>query len=183
MKMLSLSSLRVVAAIIASASLAAGCNSTGCTDNQNSVPLAGFYSYATFESVGLDSVEIGGVGAPADSLLLRPNEFGTGFYQTYLPFRAGKERTQFFIRYMQKSLNRPELFDTLTFSYVSTPYFASEECGAMYTYRITSISHTCHLIDSVGISDSLITNVERESIEIYFRVSAETPDSGDNPKP
>ena len=175
MKLFSLSSLRTMAALMAVASVAAGCNTTGCTDNQNSVPLAGFYSYATFESVSLDSVEIGGVGAPADSLLLRPNEYGAGYYQTYLPLRAGKERTQFFIRYVQKHLNRPELFDTLTFNYVSTPYFASEECGAMYTYRITSLTHTNHLIDSVGISDSLITNVERESIAIYFRVSSETP--------
>ena len=45
----------------------------------------------------------------------------------------------------------------------------------MYRYKITSVTYTTHLIDSVGIVDSLITNIDRERIRIYFR-SADNDD-------
>ena len=149
----------------------AGCNSVGCTENQNSVPLAGFYSYSTFAKIAPDSVEIGGVGAPNDSLLVTVR---SRVNQVYLPFRSIKPSTSFYIAYRQKALDYRWLNDTLTFTYESIPYFASQDCGAMYHYKITNLSYTTHLIDSVGISDSLITNVELERIQIYFRTNDPT---------
>lgn len=146
-------------------------SSTGCTDNQNSLPLAGFYSSSTGEKVTPDSIAVEGVGAPNDSLLLAPNRKVS---ELYLPFRSTKSTTSFCIQYRQSNLNYEELYDTLTFNYNSIPYFASEECGAMYHYLITSYSYTRHLVDSVALLDSLITNVDRETIQIYFRTS--TPD-------
>ena len=167
-------------AFAAATALMPGCNTTGCTDNQNSVPLAGFYSYTTFEPISVDSIEIGGVGAPADSLLVSTpgsaSVVSGPVSQVYLPFRATLGESQFFVRYMQKALRHDELNDTLTFSYTSVPYFASEECGAMYHYRITSLRYTRHLIDSIGLTDSLITNVERETVQIYFRTNEDSSD-------
>ncbi|MCM1254989.1 MAG: DUF6452 family protein [Duncaniella sp.] len=152
--------------------LIAGCSSsTGCTDNQNSLPLAGFYSISTGDKVTPDSIAVEGVGAPNDSLLLAPNKKVS---ELYLPFRSTKSTTSFCIQYRQSSLNFAELYDTLTFNYKTIPYFASEECGAMYHYLITSYSYTRHIVDSVALVDSLITNVDRETIQIYFRTS--TPD-------
>lgn len=148
--------------------LAAGCNSVGCTDNQNSIPLAGFYSMSTKEAIQPDSLAISGVGAPNDSLLLRPSSRAK---QVYLPLRSTLDRTQFCISYRQRALDFPELNDTITFVYTSVPYFASEDCGAMYHYRIRSLSYTTHLIDSIGMTDSVVTNIERENIQIYFRTS------------
>lgn len=56
----------------------------------------------------------------------------------------------------------------------------------MYHYRITRVSHTSQLLDSVGISDSLITNIERENIRLFFHTSEpdepETPDEPDEPE-
>ncbi len=122
----------------------------------------------TGQAISVDSLAIGGVGAPNDSLLVSPS---TSASQTYLPFRASKSSTSFYVEYRQASLNFPELNDTLTFDYEARPYFASEECGAMYHYLITRFSYTTHLIDSVAVTDSLITNIDRESIKIYFRTS------------
>lgn len=163
---------------MASAALVAGCNTTGCTDNQNSVPLAGFYSYATFDPISVPGIEIGGVGAPADSLLLKSSG---SQQQVYLPLRAAHDVTKFFIHYTQPGLDDPALNDTLTFTYTATPYFASEECGAMYHYRISHLGYTRHLIDSVGMTDSLVTNVEREQIRIFFRTVETSPDEPENP--
>ncbi len=164
-----LTALFFVAAILVAV---VACNTSGCLENQNSVPLAGFYSYASGKSISVDSLEIGGVGAPNDSLLC---DVSQTLSSLYLPFRAMHSSTSFYIHYAQRGLDYPELNDTLTFDYDSQPYFASEECGAMYHYRITRFTYTRHLIDSVGISDSLINNVDIERIRIYFRTSDEQP--------
>lgn len=163
------------AAILAAAALAvtlAGCNTSGCLDNQSSVPLAGFYD-AEGRAVSIDSLAVYGVGAPGDSILY----YGDGpLSEAYLPLRAAATRVQWCLRYMQAALDRPALIDTLTFTYRAVTYFASEQCGAMYRYHVSSLAHTSHLIDSVALADSVITNVPSQQIKIYFRTSQGAPD-------
>ena len=175
--------LYISASALLTATLLTGCNTTGCTENQNSVPLAGFYSYNTGDAVAIDSLAISGEGAPNDSLLVGPSERAS---QVYLPLRSTETSTTFVIKYMQKSLAQYGVEDRITFYYEAHPWFASEECGAMYHYRITRVSHTTQLLDSVGVADSLITNIERETIGLYFRTSEpdepETPDTPEEPE-
>lgn len=159
------------------------CNTTGCTDNQNSLPLAGIYSYTTGNAISISGIAIGGSGAPNDSLLASP---GSTVSQVYLPFRATEPFTTFYITYHQEGLEGQQ--DQVTFYYDTHPWFASEECGAMYHYRITRVAHTYVLLDSVGVSDSLITNIERETLQLFFRTApqptpGETPEKpGDDPE-
>lgn len=159
--------------------LASSCSNVGCTENQNSVPLAGFYSMQTGEKIAPDSLAVGGVDAPNDTLLLGP---GSKVSTLYLPFRSTQPSTEFYIQYKAKELDYDWLIDTLRFDYTATPYFASEDCGAMYHYRITAYTYTTHLIDSVAVTDSLITNIDRETIQIYFRTAEPSePADPDNP--
>ncbi len=144
------------------------CNSSGCTDNQSSLPLAGFYSSSTNEGIALRDIEIGGVGAPNDSILYPA---GTEYTQVYLPFRSTTNSTSYYFHYTQAGLDDEAMNDTVTFNYTSTPYFASEECGAMLKFDITDISYSKHLIDSIAITDASITNTDVERIKIYFRTS------------
>ncbi len=153
---------------IIGASIITGCNSTGCLENQNSIPLAGFYSKSTMKAIAIDSISIGGVGAPSDSLII---DNGQEVSQVYLPFRSSKESSSFYIHYNQEALNFDTLNDTITFDYESIPYFVSEECGAMYFYSIKKMKYTRHIIDSVGILDSLVKNTDIERIKIYFRTT------------
>lgn len=159
--------LVIIASIIAVAGLAS-CSSATCEGNQNSLPLAGFYSMSTGRQITLDSLEIGGVGAPHDSLLYNVADRVT---EVYLPFRSREESTSFFIRYRRAALDIPALVDTLTFAYRSTPYFAGEECGAMLRYRVVRLDYTRHLIDSIGLVDSLITNAAVQQIHIFMRAA------------
>lgn len=146
-----------------------GCNTSGCTDNHSAIPQAGFYSSADpTKSIALDSVAIGGVGAPGDSLLVSP---GASVHTLNLPFRISADSASFFFHYASEGLNFPWLNDTLTFRYSSRPFFASEECGVLYIYQVHSFSYTHHLIDSVAVTDTLITNVDRERIQIFFRTA------------
>lgn len=148
----------------------ASCNSSGCLDNGSAIPLAGFYSSATARGISLDSLRVQGIGAPGDSAMARP---GQSLSQVYLPMSPNPTTTSWVIAYKYTALDYPFYNDTITFTYETTPYFASEECGAMYYYRLTGVRHTYHLIDSITVNDSLITNVNRENLKIFFRVAAE----------
>lgn len=150
--------------------VAAGCNTEGCTDNRSALPLMGFYSSSTEQPMGLDSVAIGGVHAPDDSLLVYP---GKNVGSLYLPFRFDSDRLSFFFHYdyKEQGLDDPALNDTITFHYTAEPYFASEECGAYFRYLINKVEYTTHLIAEVVVTDSVITNVERERIKVYIRTT------------
>lgn len=164
---------------MAAALMLGGCNNSGCTDNQSALPLMGFYDYSTGQTIQLDSIDFGGVGVPGDSLLVHA---GQRRNQVYLPFRESASPTKFYIHYdyKEQGLDSPRLNDTLTFHYTAAPYFASSECGAMYTYTITSVEYTRHLIESVVVSDSVITNIERERIQVYFRTAQINPPASDD---
>lgn len=159
----------------------AGCNTSGCLDNQNSLPLAGFYASETGAPVSLDSLDIGGVGAVDDSLLLKA---GRAASSVYLPLRSQKDFTEFFVHYAypEQGLDDQALNDTIGFTYASEPYFASEECGAMYRYKVSRLDYTTHLIDSVVLVDSLITNVDTERLRIYFKVATINPEEPEEPE-
>ena len=165
-------SLFILLSILTCMWLLISCNTSGCVNNQNSMPLAGFYSSETGASASLNSINIHGIGAPGDSLILAAGSPAT---QVYLPMRSAYESVSWCLSYAEPDLDIPELNDTISFDYFSEPFFASEECGAMYCYRIWRMNHTTHLIDSVIIADSLITNVDLERIKIYFRTQESEP--------
>ena len=146
------------------------CNTSGCTENRNAVPLAAFLDPSTDSSISLDSLSIYGIGQPADSIL---SPAGSRVSQVYLPMRPTNPSVEWCIAYKWKELDYTALNDTIEFVYTSTPVFASEECGAYYRYLITEMNYTGHLIDRVEIVDSLITNVDKVYINIYFKVDNE----------
>lgn len=143
------------------------CNTTGCLENRNSIPLAGFYTSAENpKSMSLDSLQVTGLGVADDTPL---SAAGTRISTLYLPMRATQPSTGWVFSYKWKYLDDPRLNDTIVFEYNSEPRFASEECGVIYDYHIHTMKYTTHLIDSVILTDSLINNIDQERIRIYFR--------------
>lgn len=160
-------SIAIAAILSLILSFMAGCNTTGCLENRNSVPLAGFYIGGD-KSVSIKDVEIRGVDN--DAVLY---EAGKDLHSVYLPMRSTQESTSWVFSYKSDGLDDPFYNDTIKFDYSSRPYFASEECGVIYIYDIKRVSHTTHLIDSVILVDSTITNVDKEQIHIYFHSDEE----------
>ena len=155
------------------------CSTSGCLENQSALPKALFYTASVSESgdvtdriVSIDSIQVWGVGSPGDSLLVDGRASST-----YLPLRSSASSVSFCFHYTQRNLSSSALNDTLTLTYTSNPRFISEECGAMYFYTFTSLSSTRHLIDSVKLTDSLVTNFDKETLRIYFRTQ-EADDTG-----
>ena len=167
-----LTAITVCAAACAGVWLATSCNTTGCTENRSSVPLAAFCSSADGEPVPLASLQIHGVGAPGDSLILTA---GTPVNEVYLPLRPDFQATSFCIAYKYKDLDNAALNDTITIDYNAHPWFADSECGAMYRYTITGCRNTGHIIDSVAVSDPNVTNIGLTNLKLYFVVSTDTP--------
>lgn len=164
--------------IIAAALLASGgCTTNDCSDNQNSLPLAGFYSSQVVpKPIAVDSISVYGLHAPGDSLLL---DSAVKVQEVYLPFRIDEKSTTYVLSYHQKAISDSRLNDTVTFCYRSEPYFVSIGCGAIYKYVMEGIDYTTHLLDSVTCPAGVITNAPIQNLRIYFRVeeSEEAPGS------
>lgn len=185
---LSLKILPVAVSAAVSLAVAAACSSSGCLENHSAIPRAELCDAETGKAQAFNGLEISGVGAPNDSLLVTRTQSVTNFY---LPMRSSHTSTEWCIHYVREGISTPEFNDTILFEYTSQPYFASEDCGAMYTYRINRMRYTTHVLDSVAITDSLITNVDIVRIRIFIPelppVETATPDepdednSGDNP--
>ena len=147
----------------------AGCSTSECYDNQNSLPLAGFYSSQEKPaSISLDSISILGVGAPGDSIL---QDSVRSLSQVYLPFRIDQNSTTYEIRYLAGLPGLYRMKDVITFNYEILPMFVSSACGTVYYYKMNSIETTHNFIDSVVCPTGEITNANVENIKIYFRVS------------
>ncbi len=169
--------LPVVTVITLMVTMIHSCQSSDCLDLRSGIPYAGFYASSTGDAIALDSLQIGGILVPDDSLLVTAGTMTQGLY---LPVRSNRDNTSYFIHYAYGYLgddaiedDRHLLDDTITLCYTSTPYFVSQECGAMFRYHIDKVKYTTHLIDSVVCTDPLVTNVDTERLRIYFRVSTD----------
>lgn len=169
--------------------LGASC-SDDCSENQNALPLAGFYS-STGAEVSVDSLRVVGLGAPGDSVLYA----GSGaITQLYLPFRVTSDTTTYLFGALPRmvldtvtdemiSLPVPPP-DTVTFIYSRTPVFVSEECGVSYRFDIRKIRCRGLMIDSVTCPMGYIDNVNAQNLRIYFSPALfpEEPDQPVNPE-
>ncbi len=155
----------------------AGCSSSECLDNKNSLPLAGFYSSeSTPKAISIDSLTITGIDVPGDSVL---HDSVRSLSSTYLPFRIDRGQTTYRILYLAGEAGKRRIYDRITFNYDIEPWFVSAACGTIYRYRITSIFHTDNFIDSVTVPGGIISNTPGENIRIYFRVNIEEEGGGE----
>ena len=154
--------------IISLCAIVSGCNTTGCTELRSAVPRAEFYSSSSLSTISVDSVQISGIGAPGDSILYGPPE---RLSTIYLPMPAQTNSVRWRFAYVQKALAAFNIADTVTIDFDRTPWFAGEECGAMYKYRITNLAYTRNIIDSIALPDSMVVNVEKTNLAIYFRTN------------
>ncbi|MCH5229860.1 MAG: hypothetical protein J1F12_07715 [Muribaculaceae bacterium] len=151
--------------------LASGCSTSECFDNQNSLPLAGFYSSEPEpRPISLDSISILGIGAPGDSIL---QDSVRTLSEVYLPFRIDQPSTTYEIRYLGGEAGIFRVSDFITFNYEIIPMFVSSACGTVYYYKMESINYTDNFIDSVVCPEGKITNANIENLKIYFRVALE----------
>lgn len=147
----------------------ASCNTSGCTELRSATPRADFYS-SSGSAISLDSISITGVGVKGDSTLVHA---GQRVSQVYLPMPPVTDTVRWEIRYEWKVLSEFDITDIIEIVYERQPWFAGEECGAMYRYLIQNVSFTTNAIDSVVVVNPLVTNVDRPTLNIYFPFGTE----------
>lgn len=141
----------------------------GCEGNKSSIPLAGLYSSQTKSAISVDSLTVFGIGMPGDTTIVDTATVS----QVYMPLDMNDTISRFVFRYEQASIASYNITDTITLTYESTPYFHSEDCGAMYVYDIHEYHSTQNLIDSIRIPNLHIDNTNTENIQIFFRTQQE----------
>jgi hypothetical protein len=82
-----------------------------------------------------------------------------------LPLSYTAVRDTFFLRYSAR------LADTIWVEHQNLPYFSSMDCGTVMHYKLTEIASTHHLIDSIQIVNSEVTNTLKENVKIYYTLS------------
>ena len=82
-----------------------------------------------------------------------------------LPLSFTAVRDTFFLRYSAR------LADTIWVGHQNLPYFSSMDCGTVMHYKLTEIASTHHLIDSIQIVNSEVTNTLKENVKIYYTLS------------
>lgn len=169
--------LRYIPVLLFALLAAAGCSSDECFDNQNALPLAGFYDSAdSTKTVAIDSLEVYGLHSPGDSILWN----GAGARnELYLPFKLTSDTTTYIFRYLQKDLAAHHITDTVTFIYNREPRLVSAACGVSYLFTMKEIRYTDLLIDSVSCPFGIITNKPIQNLRIFFRVD-HSEDNTDN---
>lgn len=125
--------------------------------------MAGFYDYATREQLTVSGLSVYGVGAPGDSLVMAPTKSA---HQVWLPFRGLQDNASFHFNFADSE-------NTIFFTYNAIPYFEGEDCGAMWRYHITEVNWDGPNVDSVSVTDPIITNIERERIMIFLTLPNE----------
>lgn len=141
-----------------------------CFNNQSSIGLAGFYTSSTQKSISISNVQIYGVGAPHDSILLSAS---SPISQVYLPLPVLGTECAFVFHYTQEAISSTLLNDTISLRYDAVPYFAGTDCGAMYIFKIKDFAYTTHIMDSVAIPSMEINNIDKETIQIFLRTSSQ----------
>ena len=89
----------------------------------------------------------------------------TGADRVELPLSFTAERDTFFFQYSAR------LADTVWVDHLNHPYFSSMDCGTVMHYKIVGITSTHHLIDSIQVVSSEVTNMLKENVKIYYTVS------------
>jgi len=108
-----------------------------------------------------------------DTLLVNADIYGIGREDTLLtsgkesfskidfPMDPNRDSCRFAFRYNG-------LTDTLLFLYDRSVRLLSYECGFIMEYGNLQVEYTMHQIDSVAVTDSLVSNTDDENIKIYL---------------
>lgn len=153
--------------------LVASCASDGCTNTDPCVPIAQFYDSSTESTISVDSVSIYGIGAPGDSMIVSCSTVSS----FNLPLRTSVTHTDYVIHYDQSDLNDPLLNDTISFDYVINPVFDNNECGVYFSFDITAYSCTSHLVDSIDVPYSHISNLGVTAVKLFMKTQTTDDDS------
>lgn len=137
------------------------CAENNCSPGGQSVVRMTFINSLTKEPVTLfDSLTVTALGT--DSILINRDSH---IDHLSLPLSYTDNETHFVLHY-----NRI-LRDTINLTHENIPHFISTDCGVGMFHKLTNLSYTQILIDSIRLVNSDVNDYEKENYRIYY-----TPD-------
>jgi len=134
--------------------VAMGCKEVFITPPQ-SLLNASFYNSITKSSIS-PVIVLHGLGN--DGILYKDTAAGNALF----PLNPKQDSTQFIIWFDSKA-------DSITFIDTVTQRYASVETGLYYDYKLLKVRYTHNRIDSIKITDNLVSTKWNENIKIYIR--------------
>lgn len=133
------------------------CTQGSCFEETESYLKASFYSYTTKKNTAPTSLTLSGLN---DTTKIYNK--ATGVIHGLFPLNASEPSCIFIIIINGVS-------DTVKFQYDTYPHLISKECGYTYYHTLESEPvQSYHAIDSIGIINKTITNLNVENIRIYY---------------
>lgn len=151
--------IAIALTVVAMLALVPACSSDGCYDNTSAIPIVAFYRDGA--AVKLTPLSVTGVGVPGDTLLI--DSASTSSF--HMPLNFNSKQVKWKLYYHDEDLTP----DTITIDYDVVMNFVSRDCGAMYFFKITKCGYTNHVIDSIKVLDSLITNIDRTYLQVHIK--------------
>ena len=131
------------------------CTAGSCFEETESYLKASFYFNTTLTAP--DSLTLYGLNK--DSLIYNQE---TGVQHAKIPLNSSAESCTFIIK-----ING--ITDTIEFRYNSYPHLISKECGYTFYHHLDTIPYySKHTIKNIEITNSTITNLNVENIQIYY---------------
>ncbi len=135
----------------------ASCAPQGCFDQTESLVKADFYNNLNKRLQAPDSLTMYGLNMETNKIYDKNVEIQPAM----IPLNTSADSCVIVIR-----INGTN--DTIKFRYNSYPHLISKECGYTFYHNIEKPVTTLHEIDSIKLTNNLITNINGENIIIYY---------------
>jgi hypothetical protein len=133
---------------------------TDCSLTGRPSPRFNFVNDSTMKVKKLDSLSVIALNTIIGDSIILNNEKSAS--SATIPLSYTKSKTVFVFKY-SKSVS-----DTIWVTHTNTEHFLSIECGMTMYYKIDSVKHTFHAIDSVAIINSGVDVNEKENIRVFY---------------
>lgn len=137
--------------------IAFSCSEGACFEETEAYLKGSFYRRPPLKLTAPDSLTLYGSDRPGQTIYKRKS----GVQPALIPLNSAAETSEFVMKINGIS-------DTLEVRYTTFPALISKECGYTFFHDIDTIIYSTHIIDSIKISKSRITNLDEENIRIYY---------------
>ena len=134
------------------------CTPNSCFEETESYLKVSFHNKTTGLIQAPDSITIYGLNMENSKLDTVP-----GLTPAKLPLNASTPNCTYIIRINGVS-------DTVEFTYTSTPYLVSKECGYSFHHNLDTAppTFTKHIIENIYIANRTITTANVENLRIFY---------------
>ncbi|HPT11185.1 MAG TPA: DUF6452 family protein [Bacteroidales bacterium] len=150
-----LASLACLPVIIALAVTA--CTSANCVEDTDPLVATNIYSSVKKKTVTCDSIIVTAKSTAGDTIITKEKAV------SLFTFTLDPANTQSTLLFKLDNVT-----DTVVITYTSSPYYISSACGYTICHRITALTSTDNIIDSLVLENKSVTLDGKSNLRLYY---------------